>query len=241
MLDLFHGDFFDRFLTRLGLPASSTPGVAKRALGLWIVAFVPLLLAASLEGNLIRMVDGRVVARLSMLADVPVWTQIFSWLWARTEISSDLATWTSAIAEPGRLAWFSGFLDRREWIPVAGYGALAPTVFLAPLFMFTSQLRRTKDAARARLQPLVVEVAETFRDQWLTRGEARAEDLLHAAHTSHLADLHAAHHAVKEMRVVPFDRRSVVELFSAAAIPLGVLLFYLELPTKVRALIELFG
>jgi hypothetical protein len=127
------------------------------------------------------------------------------------------------------------------WIPVAVYGVLAPIVFLAPLFMFTTQLRRTKDAARARLQPLVVEVAVTFRDQWLTNEDARAEELLHASHTSHLADLHAAHHSVKEMRVVPFDRRSVVELFSAAAIPLGVLLFYLELPTKIRALVEFFG
>jgi len=69
----------------------------------------------------------------------------------------------------------------------------------------------------------------------------RAEELLHQTHTSHLADLYAVWHAVDDMRVVPLDRRSAAELFSAAALPFVVLVFLSELPEKLEALQKLFG
>lgn len=127
------------------------------------------------------------------------------------------------------------------WIPVIVYGFLGPGVFLAPLFLFTKQLRATKDQALERLQPLIVDVAKVFRDRWLVRTEDGPEEVLHHQHTSHLADLHAAHGAVREMRVVPFDLRSARELFIAAFVPFGVLVFLSELPEKVAAFFELLG
>lgn len=396
-LDLFAGDVFDRLLTRLGLPARTGADAVLRALGIWLVALVPLVVLAAYEGLFLwRDEAGQVVPRMSLFWDWAAWTQLFffipfatcaevfvggrmravlphlsviaepadvrrlsawaehaarspwlallalpafgfTWAWARTEIANGLDTWTSVVVPPGGSEWFSPLLDRGEWftmaglwvtlvslpiftflwlrwvwkigvwtaflarvsrlrlrlmavhpdrtgglgsvsdvqtsfwvillgtgvlfagfvffklrieqgnqpetlwVPVIGYFLLAPTVFLAPLFLFTSQLRATKDAARERLEPLTLEMAEGFRDRWLTDPGARVEELLHQTHTSHLADLHAAWHAVSEMRVVPLDRRSAAELFSAAALPFVVLVFLSELPEKLEALQKLFG
>jgi hypothetical protein len=43
------------------------------------------------------------------------------------------------------------------------------------------------------------------------------------------------------MRVVPFDLRSARELFVAAFVPFGVLVFLSELPEKVAAFFQLLG
>jgi len=395
-LDLFAGDVFDRLLTRLGLPARTGADTVLRALGIWLVALVPLVVLALLEGRFLWRDDaGRFVPRMSLVGDWAAWTQIvffipfaicaeafiagrmraavphlatvagagevrrlaawsgraarspwlallaipaygFTWAWARTEIDNGLDTWTSVVVPPGGSAWFSAFLDRGEWFtmaglwvtlvslplftflwlrwvwkigvwtaflarvsklrlrlmavhpdrtgglgsvsdvqtsfwvillgtgvlfagfvyfkvaveegnrpetlwaPVIGYFLLAPSAFLTPLFLFTAQLWATRDAARRRLEPLTLEMAERFRDRWLTDPAAGVEDLLHEAHTSHLADLHAAWHAVDDMRVVPFDRRSALELFSAASLPFVVLIFLSELPEKLQALFTVF-
>ena len=50
-----------------------------------------------------------------------------------------------------------------------------------------------------------------------------------------------AHRAIEEMRVVPFDRRSALELFSSAALPFAPLLFIAQLPEKLQAVIQLFS
>lgn len=127
------------------------------------------------------------------------------------------------------------------WIPTVVYIFLAPGVFLGPLFMFTSALAETKRLAKERIYPLTIDVAEDFRDRWLANPALGAEELLHSRHSSHLADLHAAFRAVREMRVVPFDRRSALELFAAAAIPFVPLAFVVELPERVRVLLDMLG
>lgn len=394
---IFTGDPFHRLLARIGLGEPGYRGAVRRIAALLVIAWVPMAVAAALEGHWLVVADGRLVPRESLSLDLATWAQTwgfiplamwaevfigrrmrdalgylgivadpadiarldawalriartrilhwmcvalafwFAWAWARTEVANGTDSWHSVVAGPDG-AWFSGLIPAAEWLTVAGvwvtfvalpiftflwlrwvwkigvwtaflarvsglrlklmavhpdrtgglgclsnvqtsfswilgatgilvmawlayklawegtpfshvsiwlplvvYIFLAPAVFLAPLFLFTSALAETKRQARERLYPLAVDVAEDFRDRWLARPEADAEALLHTRHSSHLADLHAAHRAVEEMRVVPFDRRSALELFSSAALPFAPLLFIAELPEKLDAVLRFFG
>ena len=394
---IFTGDSFHRLLARLGLGDPGYRGATWRILVLLGIAWVPMAIAAGLDGHWLVVVDGHVLPRQSLTLDLATWAQTwgfiplamwgevfigrrmrdalgylgivadpadvarldgwalrlartrvlhwvcvvfafwFAWVWARTEIADGANSWHSVVAGPDA-AWYSGFLARDEWftvagawvafvmlplftflwlrwvwkigvwtaflvrvsglrlklmavhpdrtgglgclsnvqtsfswilgatgilvmawlayklvwegtpfthltiwLPLVGYIFLAPAVFLAPLFLFTSALAETKRRARERLYPLTVDVAQDFRDRWLALPTAGAEELLHSRHSSHLADLHAAHRAIEEMRVVPFDRRSALELFSSAALPFAPLLFIAELPEKLQAVIQLFS
>ena len=71
--------------------------------------------------------------------------------------------------------------------------------------------------------------------------ERDAHSLLESSHVSSVADFTVAYQTVESMRVVPFDRRSFLELFSASATPFTPLVFLLELPEKFRNLMSLLS
>jgi hypothetical protein len=124
--------------------------------------------------------------------------------------------------------------------PVIGYILLAPAAFLAPLFLFTSTLHRTKREALLRYSALGAALTRRFEQRWLYDSR-RGADILETSGHSALADFRANFEIVERMRVVPFDARSVIELFGSAAGPFVPLANLLDIPAKVRAILELLS
>ena len=127
------------------------------------------------------------------------------------------------------------------WGPIFGYVVLAPTTFVLPLFWFTKTLARVKREGLVRYGEMATAITSRFERNWL-RGEQRdAQKLLESSHVSSIADFTVAYQTVESMRVVPFDRRSLLELFSASATPFTPLVFLLELPEKLKNFLSLIG
>ena len=127
------------------------------------------------------------------------------------------------------------------WGPILFYVLLAPATFIAPLFLFTSTLARVKREGVLRYGEMAVALASRFERRWMRGDERQADEMLDSSHSSSLADFTASYQTVESMRVVPFDRRSFLELFSASATPFAPLAFLLELPEKFRSLVTLLG
>jgi len=124
------------------------------------------------------------------------------------------------------------------WVPILGYVLLAPSAFMAPLFLFTRTLYRVKGAALHRYSMLGATLTRRFERNWLRADASRRGDLLDSTHASTLADFRTAYETVDSMRVVPFDVRSVAELFGSAAGPFIPLADLLGIWEKGKAIVE---
>jgi hypothetical protein len=127
------------------------------------------------------------------------------------------------------------------WGPILFYVFLAPGTFIAPLFLFTGTLARVKREGMVRYGEMAAALASRFERRWMRGDRRQADDLLDSPHASSLSDFTLSYQTVEGMRVVPFDRRSFIELFSASATPFAPLAFLLELPEKFRSLMSLLG
>lgn len=127
------------------------------------------------------------------------------------------------------------------WVPIIGYILLAPSVFVGPLFVFSRTLYRVKTEAQLPYGALALKIAQNYEKRWLDISADRADALLSDPQTSTLADFKNNYHSVQAMRVVPFDWRSLKELFLSAAGPfIPAVLDFLELPQGVKAFLELW-
>jgi hypothetical protein len=127
------------------------------------------------------------------------------------------------------------------WGPIFFYIVLAPGSFVLPLFWFTKTLARVKRDGLVRYGEMANALATRFERRWMQGVERDAHSLLESSHVSSVADFTVAYQTVESMRVVPFDRRSFLELFSASATPFTPLIFLLELPEKFRNLMSLLS
>ena len=100
---------------------------------------------------------------------------------------------------------------------------------------------RMRDVASRVYGEMAAALANRFERRWMRGDQRQADDMLDSPHASSLADFTVSYQTVERMRVVPFDRRSFIELFSASATPFAPLAFLLELPEKFRALVSLLG
>jgi hypothetical protein len=127
------------------------------------------------------------------------------------------------------------------WGPILFYIFLAPGAFIGPLFLFTKKLARVKREGLVRYGDMAIRLASRFERRWLRVDRKNPDELLESPQPSTYADFSTAYQIVESMRVVPFDRRSFIELFSASATPFTPLVFLLELPDKIRNLVSLLG
>lgn len=127
------------------------------------------------------------------------------------------------------------------WGPMVVYVLLAPAVFLAPLFLFTRRLAQAKREALVLYGEMATALVTKFERRWFRGAERAPADMLESSDASVMADFKTAFEVVQDMRVVPFDRRSFLELFSAAASPLAPVAFFTQLPDKFKQVIDLFG
>jgi len=120
------------------------------------------------------------------------------------------------------------------WCPLLIFVVASPALFTLPLFMFTKQLYRAKKRAREELYEKVGERARAFESTWRNAepGVTLQNELLAWQQLRHLFD------HVEDMRIVPFDLRSLSELLGQTLGSLVPLVAYLNLPEWITKLLE---
>ena len=106
---------------------------------------------------------------------------------------------------------------------IAGMVSFFVLVIVGPLAMFTPQLFRAKRNGLADYGLLATIYVDDFDGKWI-RGAAQGEALLGSADIQSLADLGNSFAVVREMRLVPFALRDVLQLVAAVVLPLLPLL-----------------
>ncbi len=107
----------------------------------------------------------------------------------------------------------------------------AEVLFLAPLLLFTPILVAVRRAGLWGYGLLVVQYNRAFHNKWAEGSPPEDEPLLGSADIQSLADLGNSFRFVKEMRLVPFGTRTIIELAAATAFPV-LLLFPLVMPMR---------
>lgn len=102
---------------------------------------------------------------------------------------------------------------------LAGWLAILSILFLGPLFVFAPVLRDVRERALLEYGRLTHQHHLAFHRKWLDSARDGGE-LLASPDASSLSDLTASVALVHEIRVVPIDRFTLVQLIGAAGLPL---------------------
>ena len=118
----------------------------------------------------------------------------------------------------GRI-WHEGVKLPAFQIEIAAAVALLMVVVLLPLVFFVPKLARAKREASREYGLLATLYVDEFRAKWIRGGRPEGEPLVGSADIQSLADLAGAHDVLREMRLMPFGRQTIVTLAIVIALP----------------------
>jgi hypothetical protein len=122
------------------------------------------------------------------------------------------------------------------WGPMVGFTIGAPLLFTLPLFMFTKQLFRTKKRALSTYRRLAMNQTRLLEKHWLNIGrtdaDARPFDLEQQTSFGQIFE------SIERMRVVPFDFRSMAQLFGSTLGSVATVLPLLSLETPLATWLQ---
>ena len=123
------------------------------------------------------------------------------------------------------------------WGPLVLFTIGAPLLFTLPLFMFTKQLFRTRKRALAAYLERVTEHSRVVENRWLfgDKSASPQEELRDLAEQSTLGAIYAR---IDEMRVVPFDLRSFMQLLGSTLGAMATLLPLLHAKAEMAGMVE---
>ncbi len=104
------------------------------------------------------------------------------------------------------------------WLAICGWVLLMILIFLAPLFLFSPLLFRTRERALIEYGRLAQIHHQAFHRHWIT-GERNSEELLGSPDPSSVSDLNACVQTAFGMRIVPLDWPAVLQILIAASAP----------------------
>ena len=119
--------------------------------------------------------------------------------------------------------FFDGASLAQFKLEVFTFVAVMVGVVLAPLLVFVVPLSRAKRAGLRDYGHLAKDLVDEFDAKWLG-GQAPGEPLVGSPDPSSLCDIAASFDVVREMRVVPITRDTVVQLVVMTLLPVGPLL-----------------
>jgi hypothetical protein len=118
----------------------------------------------------------------------------------------------------GRI-WHEGMKLPAFQLDIVGTVALLMAMVLAPLAFFVPQLARAKRAASREYGLLAMQYVDEFRVKWMRGSRPEGEPLVGAADIQSLADLAGGNDVLREMRLFPFGRQTLVNLAIVIAFP----------------------
>jgi hypothetical protein len=112
-----------------------------------------------------------------------------------------------------------------QFLPhITGFVMLSLAINFGPLLVFTGKLVTAKKRAVLEYGALVNEYGHSFDRKWLRGDNPEGESLLGSGDIQSLADLGTSYERVYDMRIVPFDLRTIISLTITAIVPLLPLL-----------------
>ena len=122
------------------------------------------------------------------------------------------------------------------------YVVLTLLALFAPLVLAAPKLIQVRKQALFEYGALVTAHNQAFQAKWLHPETQKGAELLAEPDPSSLADLGASFSVVRDMRPVPFDRRSFFTLTLAAALPmLPVILIFTPANEVITAVMAMLG
>ena len=104
------------------------------------------------------------------------------------------------------------------WLAIGGWVLLMILIFIAPLFVFTPALFRTREQALIDYGRLAQVHHQAFHRHWIA-SERNSEELLGSPDPSSVSDLNACVQTALGMRIVPLDWAAVLQILIAASTP----------------------
>jgi hypothetical protein len=124
----------------------------------------------------------------------------------------------------GGKIWHEGATLPQFKLEIAAWLVFLTLLVLTPLFFFVTQLADTKRTGLREYGIVASRYIADFRSKWIEGHSTENEPLVGTADIQSLADLSNSFDVVREMRLVPFGRSTVLRLALMTALPLAPLL-----------------
>jgi hypothetical protein len=125
-------------------------------------------------------------------------------------------------------------------LPMIAYGVLAILFLVVPLLVVVPVLLKIKRKALFEYGALVTDHDQLFETKWIRDQHPAGDVVLGNPDVSSLADLGSSFTVVREMRLVPIDKPTLIALAVAAALPMApVVLFATPADELVRAVLKM--
>jgi hypothetical protein len=109
-------------------------------------------------------------------------------------------------------------------IPFIAYLVLVNLIFLGPLLVFVPLLARTRRQGLLEFSSLANRYDQSFIDKWIKGKAPEGEPLLGTGDIQSLADLGNSYQFARQMKPIPFDVRTMIQMSVIAAAPMLPLL-----------------
>jgi hypothetical protein len=140
-------------------------------------------------------------------------------------------------AEVGNAIAYQGAVLSSMKFPMIAYGVLAIIFLVLPLLVVAPVLLKIKRKGLLEYGAQVTIHNQLFDEKWIQEKQSAGETLLGSPDPSSLADLGSSFTVVRQMRLVPIDKPTLITLAVSAALPmLPVVLYATPAPELIRML-----
>jgi len=145
-------------------------------------------------------------------------------------------------AQVGNTIAYQGASLSSQKFPMIAYGVIAIITLVAPLLLVSPVLFRVKQKALLEYGALVTVHNQQFDQKWIQEQKPSDEVILGNPDPSSLIDLGSSYIVVRQMTLVPIDRRTLISLAMAALSPMvPVILLATPADQLVRAVLRMLG
>src|ERR1700761_8860519 len=143
-------------------------------------------------------------------------------------------------AEVGNAIAYQGETLSSLKAPMIFYGVLAVIFLVAPLLVVAPVLLKVKRRALLEYGTQGTIHNQLFDRKWVQGNHAPDETLLGNPEASSLADFGTAFAVVRQMRIVPIDKPTLIALALSAALPMLPVILYATPPGQLISLFKMF-
>jgi hypothetical protein len=119
------------------------------------------------------------------------------------------------------VAYFGDTLGSTK-VPMIAFVLIAVFIVLCPLTLLSPKLSALRRAGLARYSQLARQLTKSFDAKWTQDGNGTRETILGSPDPSSVADLVSSYNVVRDLKIVPIDRKLVLQVAAEAAAPLAI-------------------
>jgi hypothetical protein len=139
------------------------------------------------------------------------------------------------------IAYEGATLDGLKYV-ILGYCAFIVILLLSPLLLMIPKLYHVRKQGLLEYGVLAADYTRMFESKWLHGRHPSGEALLGSPDIQSLADLNNSYGVVREMAIMPIDRRTLIGLVLATLLPMvPVLLLATPADELIKTVLRLLG